>query len=93
MDREKFKQLTLLAALDIDEADLPAVQDGLMRTVQMVDRLQQQDTQGVEPLRHPLDIGQRTRSDAVTADRGHAQVLAEAPDSLAGLFLVPRVLE
>lgn len=102
MDAEQFKALTALAALEIDQADLKEVQQGLLRTVDMVQQLQQQDVQGVEPLRHPLDLGQRTRADTPNtddtddterADPVRKQVLERAPDSLGGLFLVPKVLD
>lgn len=95
MDAEQLKQLTHLAALEIDKADLPEVWDGLARTLQMVQKLQQQDTEGVQSLRHPLELEQRTREDVASKDGAEVQqqVVENAPDSLGGLFLVPKVLD
>ncbi|MOA29126.1 aspartyl/glutamyl-tRNA amidotransferase subunit C [compost metagenome] len=66
----------------------------------MIERLQSVDTQGVEPLAHPLsaheDIVLRLREDAVTETSSEARreaLLANAPDAQEGLFLVPKVLD
>ena len=66
----------------------------------LIERLQAVDTQGVEPLAHPLsaheDIVLRLRQDAVTetaSEARRAELLANAPDAQDGLFLVPKVLD
>ena len=66
----------------------------------LIERLQSVDTQGVEPLAHPLsaheDITLRLREDAVTepsSETRRQELLANAPDAQDGLFLVPKVIE
>ena len=51
------------------------------------------DTDGVEPLAHPIESDQRLRPDTVseTVDRDHYQ--RGAPATRDGLYLVPRVVE
>jgi len=51
------------------------------------------NTDGVEPMAHPMDQVQRLRIDAVTEtnQRDHFQQIA--PQVEAGLYLVPKVIE
>lgn len=53
----------------------------------------QLDTTGVTPMAHPLDQMQRLRDDAVTEtdQRDHFQTIA--PQTEAGLYLVPKVID
>ena len=51
------------------------------------------DTEGVEPLAHPLDAVQRLRVDSVTETDQREAFQALAPAAEAGLFLVPKVIE
>ena len=66
----------------------------------IIERLQQEDTQGVEPMAHPLsaldDVALRLRDDAVTeagSETQRAALMSNAPEAQDGLFLVPKVLE
>ncbi|WP_257266672.1 Asp-tRNA(Asn)/Glu-tRNA(Gln) amidotransferase subunit GatC, partial [Endozoicomonas sp. ONNA2] len=59
----------------------------------LVDSMQAIDTQGVEPLAHPLDAIQRLRPDEVTEGNQREQLQSCAPAVEEGLFLVPRVIE
>ncbi|MDX3905942.1 MAG: Asp-tRNA(Asn)/Glu-tRNA(Gln) amidotransferase subunit GatC [Pigmentiphaga sp.] len=66
----------------------------------LIERLQAVDTQGVEPLTHPIsaieDVALRLRDDAVTEPATPASreaLLANAPAVQDGLFLVPKVIE
>ena len=51
------------------------------------------DTDGVEPLAHPLDMDQPLRDDTVTETVDRARFLAVAPLTRDGLYLVPKVVE
>ena len=58
------------------------------------------DTTGVEPLAHPLsahqDLTLRLREDVITetsSESGRDAMLANAPATENGLFLVPKVIE
>jgi aspartyl-tRNA(Asn)/glutamyl-tRNA(Gln) amidotransferase subunit C len=42
---------------------------------------------------HPRDVAQRLRADLVTEPDRREQLLALAPSSEAGLYLVPKVIE
>ena len=55
--------------------------------------MQAMDTDGVEPLSHPLEQPQRLRPDAVTESVDRERFQAIAPATADGLYLVPRVVE
>jgi aspartyl-tRNA(Asn)/glutamyl-tRNA(Gln) amidotransferase subunit C len=59
----------------------------------MIERMQAVDTDGIEPMGHPLGGAQRLRDDVVTAGDERGANLANAPEQADGLFLVPRVIE
>ncbi|MGM0914027.1 MAG: Asp-tRNA(Asn)/Glu-tRNA(Gln) amidotransferase subunit GatC [Pseudomonadota bacterium] len=82
-----------LARLGLSDEDAVHYLDDLGRILEMVDRLQALDTEGVAPLAHPLDATQRLRADEVTESdrRDHFQRCAPAVEK--GLYLVPRVVE
>jgi aspartyl-tRNA(Asn)/glutamyl-tRNA(Gln) amidotransferase subunit C len=53
----------------------------------------QQDTNGVSPMAHPLDQMQRLRPDAVTETDQRDAFQTIAPQTEAGLYLVPKVID
>ena len=86
-------RLARLAALRLSDQERSAVRDDLRRIVAMVDRMQSVDTEGVQPLAHPLDAAQRLRADAPTETVHRAHNQAGAPATRDGMYLVPRVVE
>jgi aspartyl-tRNA(Asn)/glutamyl-tRNA(Gln) amidotransferase subunit C len=85
--------LCRLAQLALTDAEQTAVRHDLTRIIDMVDRMQAVDTEGVEPLAHPLGHAARLRPDQASAkvDRDRYQNLA--PVTQDGFYLVPRVVE
>ncbi|HUH88990.1 MAG TPA: Asp-tRNA(Asn)/Glu-tRNA(Gln) amidotransferase subunit GatC [Pusillimonas sp.] len=65
----------------------------------LIEQLQAVDTQGVEPMAHPLSAHQaislRLRKDeaAPGSETQRAALMANAPATAQGLFLVPTVIE
>ena len=57
--------------------------------------LRQVNTDGIAPMAHACDVGQRLRDDQVTdgSIEQRDRCLALAPESEAGLYLVPKVIE
>ena len=63
----------------------------------LVEQMRAVDTQGIEPLAHPVaamqDIALRLRNDLVTEPDNRDANQRSAPAVERGLFLVPRVIE
>ena len=79
--------------LSLDQASLNKATDKLNQVLDLIDELQSVNTDGVEPLAHPLDATQTLRADDVTRFDRRDELLSNAPESAEGQFLVPRVVE
>lgn len=88
-----IEKVAKLARLRVDADDLPELTTRLSNILAMVDKLQAVDTTGVEPMSNPFDATQRLRPDAVTEPDQRDALLAIAPKTEQGLFLVPKVIE
>lgn len=93
-------RIAKLARIELTPDQRGHAQAELNGILHLIERLQAVDTQGVDPLAHPLsaheDIVLRLRQDAVTetaSEARRAELLANAPDAQDGLFLVPKVLD
>ena len=83
-----------LARLEISAEELPVYARSLSKILSFVEQLNSAATAGVEPMAHPLATEvQRLRPDAVTEHDEHAKYQANAPQLLAGLYVVPKVIE
>ena len=94
---EDIRRLSLLARIEVTPADAPQIQTQLNGIFNLVAQLQAIDTNGIEPLCHPIAVIEemtlRLRPDEVTqTDQRHAN-MQNAPQQENGLFLVPKVLE
>ena len=88
-----INHLSRLAQLALTETEQTAVLADLERIIIMVDQMQAMDTEGVEPLAHPLEADQRLRPDEVTETVHRDEFQEGAPATRDGLYLVPRVVE
>jgi len=61
--------------------------------IEMINTMQAIDTQGVEPLSHPLDSTARLRFDEVTESPNPSHFQIGAPSTADQYYLVPRVVE
>ena len=89
-DVEKIAHLARLAISD-QEAEGIAVD--LSNILDLVEQMNAVDTQGVTPMAHPLNMSQRLRKDEVSESNQREVFQAIAPQTEAGLYLVPRVIE
>ncbi|HEY4127012.1 MAG TPA: Asp-tRNA(Asn)/Glu-tRNA(Gln) amidotransferase subunit GatC [Gammaproteobacteria bacterium] len=91
---DKVKSIARLARLSIAEQDIPAYAKNLSSILDFVAQLDQADTGSVQPMAHPLvGVPQRLREDQVTEQVDRDRYQANAPQSEAGLYLVPKVVE
>lgn len=90
---EQVKRIAHLARIEISDDEALTTQGHLNGIFQLIEEMQAVDTRGVEPMAHAQDVSQRLREDAVTEGDRRAAYLAVAPDTEAGLYLVPKVIE
>ncbi len=90
---DDVRRIARLARLDVSAAEADKTRDQLNGILSFIEQLQSVDTTGIEPMAHAVDVVQRLRPDAATeADRREA-FQAIAPETEAGLYLVPKVIE
>ena len=93
LERCDVEKIAHLARLGLDERELPRTTDALNSILGLVDQMQAVDTDGIEPLAHPLEASQRLRADQVTERNQRDAYQAIAPATENGLYLVPKVIE
>ncbi|MFI0471533.1 Asp-tRNA(Asn)/Glu-tRNA(Gln) amidotransferase subunit GatC [Halomonas sp. HMF6819] len=93
LEESHVRRAAHLARLAISDDQAGRFVDDLSQILDMVDQLQQVNTDGVAPLAHPLDATQRLRADEVTDTNQRDEYQRCAPAVEDGLYLVPRVVE
>ena len=94
LTRTQVEGIAHLARLEITEAQMPVYVDSLSRIIEFVEQLASADTNGVEPMAHPLaDQVQRLRPDRAAESNQRDKYQQNAASVAAGLYLVPKVIE
>ena len=93
LKREDVKNIAHLARLDIDEGAVDLYAADLSRILELVDQMNQVNTDDVMPMAHPMDASQRLRADEVSESNQREKFQAIAPDVEIGLYRVPKVIE
>ncbi len=93
LERSDVEKIAHLARLGLNDADLPQTTATLNSILGLIDAMPAVDTEGVEPLAHPLEATQRLRADVVSETNQREAYQAIAPAVENGLYLVPKVIE
>ena len=93
LDKATVARIAALARIRVDEAELDGLAEELSHILGWIEQLNEVDTEGVPPMSQATEQKLRRREDAVN-DGGIAdKVLANAPESNEGFFVVPKVIE
>ena len=93
LDQDQIKHIARLARIAVSASELEATRDKLNGIFGLIEQMQAVDTTGVEPMSHPQDVSQRLRDDEVTETNRRPAFQRIAPQTEAGLYLVPKVIE
>ena len=94
INQQTVEKIAKLAKLQLKPSDLQDNISKLSEMLALIAHVHQAETEGIEPLAHPLDsMVQRLRADSVTEKDEHLHFQAIAPNVEAGLYLVPTVIE
>lgn len=86
------KHVAILSRLGLNNDELQKYEEELNDVLNFMEKLNELDTQGVEPTSHVLDIHNVFRSDVVEKSLDLEDVLANAPDRDDDYFKVPSIL-
>ena len=93
LDKQDVVNIAHLARLSIDAQDIPEYTRNLSSILELVEQMNKVDTIDVQPMAHPLDAVQRLREDIVSEGNQRDLFQSIAPETEAGLYLVPKVIE
>jgi aspartyl-tRNA(Asn)/glutamyl-tRNA(Gln) amidotransferase subunit C len=93
IDKETLNKIAHLARLEFDEKDSEQMMQDMTNMVNFVEKLNEVDTTGVEPLTTMSHEINALREDEVTPHLPHEEALKNAPKKDAHYFRVPKVLE
>lgn len=90
---DQVRWVAHLARLELTPAELATMTAQLSAIVDYVNQLQQVNTDGVEPLAHPLDVHNVFRADEPRPSLPVEAALANAPQRRGDFYAVPAVLD
>jgi aspartyl-tRNA(Asn)/glutamyl-tRNA(Gln) amidotransferase subunit C len=90
---EQVRHVARLARLDLSSAEEQRLQRDMSEMLGYVDKLNELDTDGIEPTAQVGESGSPVRDDLVTNHPAPDAMLANAPLREGFLFKVPRIIE
>ncbi|WP_300578244.1 Asp-tRNA(Asn)/Glu-tRNA(Gln) amidotransferase subunit GatC [Phenylobacterium sp.] len=93
IDVATVRKVAKLARIAEPEARLDSLVQELNGILTWIEQLEEVDTDGVEPMTSVVHQGLPMREDVVTEGGDLAKVLANAPKTAKGFFVVPKVVE
>lgn len=93
IDKQTVLKVANLSRIEVTDSEAEAMVDKLDKIIDFVEQLSEVDTDNVEPLANVVDIDLRLREDVVNDGNCQDKVLANAPESMEGFYVVPKVVE
>lgn len=90
---QKVDDLAKLSRLKFDENEKKSIQNELEKILEMCEKLQEVNTDGVEPLIYMTDSHTVLRSDEVIQEISKMEALKNAPKTDGDFFRVPKVID
>jgi aspartyl-tRNA(Asn)/glutamyl-tRNA(Gln) amidotransferase subunit C len=93
IDAEQVRKVAKLARLELTDAEVGQFTDQLGAILEYVEKMDELETEEVEPLAHCLPIHNVFRDDIIKPSLGTDTVLANAPACDVPFFQVPKILD
>jgi len=93
IDQAQVRKVARLSRLDLTEAEVEEFTGQLSAILDYVEKMNELDTDNVEPLAHCLPISNVFRADSVEESLGTEKTLANAPQRDGEFFKVPKILD
>lgn len=93
IERDTVLKMAHLARLEIDEQEVGLISTDLERILGFMEKLNELDTENVEPLIYMTDAINVTRKDQVTHEISHEDALRNAPQRDSDYFRIAKVIE
>ena len=93
LNNKLIEDISKLSKLKFDESSIEKMKDDLEKILAFVDKLNEIDTEGVEPLIYMSDEVNVLRADEISEETAQEEALKNAPQKDSDYFKVPTVLK
>ena len=90
---ETIEYVGILAKLELDEAEKEAAKKDMGRMLDYIEKLNELDTAGVEPMSHLFPVQNVFREDIVSNGDESEKTLRNAPEENYNMFVLPKTFE
>ncbi|MCF2641514.1 MAG: Asp-tRNA(Asn)/Glu-tRNA(Gln) amidotransferase subunit GatC [Lachnospiraceae bacterium] len=89
---ETIEYVGILAKLELNEEEKERAKKDMGEMLDYIDKLNELDTAGIEPMSHVFPVQNVFREDVVTNGDGSEETLRNAPEEKDGGFKVPKTI-
>lgn len=89
---ETIEYVGILAKLELSDVEKEEAKKDMGRMLDYIDKLNELDTEGVEPMSHVFSMNNVFREDVVVNGDDRENILKNAPEQKDGAFKVPRTV-
>lgn len=89
---ETIEYVGILAKLELSDEEKEQAKKDMGSMLDYIDKLNELDTEGVEPMSHVFSVHNVFREDVVENGDGSEKTLANAPEKKEGAFKVPKTV-
>ena len=89
---DTIEYVGILAKLDLSDEEKEAAKKDMGSMLDYIDKLNELDTEGVEPMSHIFPVNNVFREDEVRNGDGREITLANAPERKEDCFVVPKTI-
>jgi len=93
VDVDTARRAAHLARIAVTDDALPALAKEMSGILDFIEQLSEVDVEGVEPMTSVTPMALKRREDVVTDGGIRDSILANAPETREGFFVVPKVVE
>ena len=93
IDNDLILRLEHLSKLQLTDTERKKMTGDLNNILKMIEKLEEVDTEGVEPLTHMTDVVNAFRTDEVKNQLSREDALKNAPQTDGKFFQVPKVIK
>lgn len=90
---ETIEYVGILAKLELSDEERDQAKKDMGRMLDYIDKLNELDTEGIEPMSHIFPVSNVFREDVVVNGDDREQMLANAPRKKEGTYMVPKTFD
>lgn len=90
---ETIEYVGILAKLELSDEEKEQAKKDMGSMLDYIDKLNELDTENVEPMSHVFPVDNVFREDIVTNGDDREQMLANAPKKKEGTYMVPKTFD